>query len=73
MSRKVSVSETGQDKPMPTRAERDAACSSDAGRKAVEEPIKELLPKGQRPEEPIGLEMETAGDEDVAKVSQQAK
>jgi hypothetical protein len=64
MSRTVSVSETGQNKPVPTRAERDAACSSDGGRKAVEEPVKKVTAKKQRPQEPIGLEMETAGDED---------
>jgi hypothetical protein len=58
------VSETGQNKPVPTRAERDAACSNDGGRKAVEEPVKKITAKKQRPQEPIGLEMETAGDEE---------
>lgn len=66
MSRKVSESETGQNQPPPSRAERDAASSSDGGRKAVEEPMKKLTPsKKHCPQEPIGLEMETAGDEDA--------
>lgn len=65
MSRTVSVSESGQNKPVPTRAERDAACSSDAGRKAVEEPLKKVSEKGPKLQEPIGLEMETAGDDDI--------
>jgi hypothetical protein len=39
MTRTLSISQTGQNKPPPSRQERDAACSMDAGRKAVEEPI----------------------------------
>ncbi len=65
MSRTVSVSETGQNKPVPSRAERDNAYSSEGGRKAVEEPLKKVSGKDEQPNEPIGLQMETAGDEDL--------
>ena len=39
MTRTLSISQTGQNKSPPSREERDAASSMDAGRKAVEEPV----------------------------------
>jgi hypothetical protein len=77
MTKKVSVSRTGQNQPPPSRQERDAAASSDAGRKAVEEPIDEVIQQHQRCKrseaeqarktdatlaEPIGLQLETIAD-----------
>lgn len=65
MSRKVSVSKTGQNLPKPNREERDAAFSKDGGRKAVEEPVDQQISESRQKhhDEPIGLEMETAGDQ----------
>ncbi len=68
----VSISEKGQNKPKPSKEARDAAASMESGRKAIEEPIEQLLAKNCAKEanktanaEPIGLEMETKGDCDV--------
>lgn len=61
MTEKVSESVTGQNEPKPTREERDAAFSSGAGRKAVEEPV-EKKDKEQLPQAPIGTELETRAD-----------
>ena len=76
MTKKVSISCTGQNQPPPSRKERDAAASSDAGRKAVEVPIEEVIQQrckqseaeqarktAQTPAEPIGLQLETIADE----------
>ncbi len=63
----VSESVTGQDKPKPTREERDEAFSNGAGRKAVEKP--KAARKHDREEEafeaPVGLEIETRGDDEA--------
>jgi hypothetical protein len=70
MTMTVSISQTGQEQSEPpTREERDAACSSDAGRKAVEKPIDRMLSRKKtkkeegHPQAPIGLDMETVADE----------
>lgn len=61
MSEKVTKSETAQDKPAPSKAERDAASSTGGGRKAVEE--NKLAGNQQEISPPVGLDMETRGDE----------
>lgn len=61
MSERVSQSHTGQNRPKPTREERDAAFSSGAGRKAVEDEVK----KSNTPAAPIGTELETKADEEM--------
>ncbi|HEY9731508.1 MAG TPA: hypothetical protein V6C89_06325 [Drouetiella sp.] len=59
----VSKSETGQNQPKPTRQERDAAFSTGAGRKAVEEPKPERIDSNDETlKPPVGLECETKGD-----------
>lgn len=62
MSQKVSESHTGQNQPKPSREERDAAFSSGAGRKAVEEEKKNTSPTP-----PIGTDLETKADEEMHK------
>lgn len=59
MTGKVSKSETGQGEPVPSRSERDAAFSAGGGRKAAEE----TKHSASEIEPPIGLDMETRGDE----------
>ncbi|HEY9775557.1 MAG TPA: hypothetical protein V6C81_17455 [Planktothrix sp.] len=73
MARTVSVSDKGQNRPKPSKAEREAAESLDTGRKAVEKPMQELLDENRTKRnsaepiaEPIGLEMETKGDREKA-------
>jgi hypothetical protein len=65
MTERVSESVTGQNEPKPTREQRDAAFSSGAGRKAVEEPVEKELEMDQVPlgEAPIGTELETRASE----------
>lgn len=63
MTERVSRSKTGQNEPKPTREERDAAFSSGAGRKAVEEEVRE--PKTEELGAPIGTELETKADEGI--------
>lgn len=66
MTDKVSKSKTGQKGPVPSRAERDAASSSTGGRKAVEVEKSDAgsTPKGGEIAPPVGLDMETRGDEE---------
>lgn len=72
MTDKVSKSKTAQNEPVPTRAERDAASSSSGGRKAVEVEVDAEVAKkneGSTPgavetAPPVGLELETRGDEE---------
>lgn len=61
----VSKSRTGQGQPKPTREERDEAFSMGAGRKAVEEPKKDIKKDEQGLTAPVGLECETRGDEEA--------
>lgn len=61
MSDKVSKSKTGQNEPVPSREERDASFSSTGGRKAVE--VDKAPRAGNEIEPPVGLDMETRGDE----------
>ncbi len=72
MTDKVSKSKTAQNEPVPTRAERDAASSSSGGRKAVEVEVDaEVAKKNEGSASgaveiapPVGLELETRGDEE---------
>lgn len=68
MTERVSQSHTGQNRPKPSREERDAASSSGAGRAAVEDPVK----KQRRTQKdahkpglgaPIGTDLETKAEE----------
>ncbi len=65
MTRKVSGSRTGQNRPKPSRQERDEAYSSGAGRKADEEELKKPArsesdnPSALKSSAPIGTELET--------------
>lgn len=61
----VSKSRTGQSQPKPTRAERDGAFSTGAGRKAVEEPKAHDKKDEQGFSAPVGLECETRGDDEA--------
>jgi hypothetical protein len=68
MDEKVSESVTGQHLPKPDRAERDAAFSSGAGRKAVEVPIpmnRRRHKEGLDPtiSAPVGTELEAQARE----------
>jgi hypothetical protein len=70
MTQRVSQSHTGQNEPKPSRQERDAASSSGAGRKAVEDTKDEVLrsksgtqARGPELAPPIGTDLETKADE----------
>jgi predicted DCC family thiol-disulfide oxidoreductase YuxK len=69
MEDSISESKTGQHEPKPNRKERDAAFSSGAGRKAVEEPVEQQEFDNRRKsrmenEAPVGLELETKAVEE---------
>jgi predicted DCC family thiol-disulfide oxidoreductase YuxK len=69
MEDSVSESKTGQKEPKPDREERDAAFSSGAGRKAVEEPVEQQEFENRRKsrmetEAPVGLDLETKAVEE---------
>ncbi len=69
MTRKVSGSHTGHNRPKPSRQERDEAYSSGAGRKAEEEELRKPAHSGSdnasdsKTSAPIGTELETKAAE----------